>query len=139
MTLLTLTLVCLLFPNVAIADEVSTAPHMTLSAYAAHTAEANDVSVASLADDARAPLVADAQPTNADRAPRKRATLSGAIPPGIVQLATTMVTLPMGAERIMEIDGKTYAFVLEPHYHAPGSTTTAPTGWHKGVTVYSVD
>ena len=114
MTLLPLTLACFFWPNAAATTTPTTS-------------------------DMRAPLVAEAQPTNADLAPRKRATLTGAIPAGIVQLATTLVNLPMGAERIFDIDGKTYAFVLEPHYHAPGSTTTAPTGWHKGVTVYGVE
>ena len=122
MTLLTFALACFFLPTSNAAD--------LSSDRAMRSSDAGET---------RVTRVTDAQPTNADDAPRKRATLTGAIPAEIVRLATTMVTLPMGAERIVEVDGKTYAFVLEPHYHAPGSTTTAPTGWHKGVTAYKVE
>ena len=125
MTLLTFTLACFFLPTSHAAD--------ASDARATYSHDAHDTRAA------RATLVTEAQPTNADDAPRKRATLTGAIPAAVVSLATALVTLPMGAERLVEIDGKTYAFVLEPHYHAPGSTTTAPTGWHKGVTAYLVE
>jgi hypothetical protein len=43
----------------------------------------------------------------------------------------------MGAERVAEILGQRYIFVLERHYHPPGFVG-APSGWHKGVTAYEL-
>lgn len=44
-------------------------------------------------------------------------------------------TLPNGTGRTQTINGRTYLFCLEPHYHEPGQGVY-PEGWHKGVTVY---
>jgi hypothetical protein len=44
---------------------------------------------------------------------------------------------PVGSESYADVDGRRFVFVLEWHYHPPGYIG-APTGWHKGVTVYEV-
>ena len=59
------------------------------------------------------------------------------VTPQIVETAKTFLTLPMGDERVVELDGRRYVFVLELHYHPPGFVG-GPTGWHKGVTVYEM-
>jgi hypothetical protein len=59
------------------------------------------------------------------------------VTPEIVRAAYKYVNLPMGAERVLTINGHRYVFVLEHHYHPPGFVG-APTGWHKGVTVYEL-
>jgi hypothetical protein len=60
-----------------------------------------------------------------------------AIPLPVIDVAKTLVNLPMGAEHIEEIGGQRYVFVLERHYHPPGFVG-APSGWHKGVTAYEL-
>jgi hypothetical protein len=59
------------------------------------------------------------------------------VTPAIVQVAQGLLDLPLGDERFVGIDGHRYVFVLERHYHPPGFVG-APTGWHKGVTVYEL-
>jgi hypothetical protein len=59
------------------------------------------------------------------------------ITPDMVRVAQKFVNLPMGTERYATVDGKRYVFVLEQHYHPPGFVG-APTGWHKGVTMYEL-
>jgi hypothetical protein len=59
------------------------------------------------------------------------------VTPAIVRVAQGLLDLPMGDERFVGIDGHRYVFVLERHYHPPGFVG-APTGWHKGVTVYEL-
>jgi hypothetical protein len=65
----------------------------------------------------------------------KRTQLRGRIDRGIVAAAGRHLNLPMGAGRFVWLNGKRYAFCLEPHYHPPGFSR-GPEGWHKGVTVY---
>jgi hypothetical protein len=59
------------------------------------------------------------------------------VTPEIVRVAQTFLDLPMGTERFATIDGRRYVFVLEQHYHPPGFIG-APSGYHKGVTVYEL-
>jgi hypothetical protein len=73
----------------------------------------------------------DAEDTTGERVKLKLVT------PEIVALAEGLLTLPMGTERFMTLDGRRLAFVLEQHYHPPGFVG-GPNGWHKGVTVYEV-
>jgi hypothetical protein len=61
--------------------------------------------------------------------------LKEAASPEVVRVANALLDIPMGQHRVMEVDGKPYVFVAEPHYHPPGFTH-GPNGWHKGVTVY---
>lgn len=42
---------------------------------------------------------------------------------------------PIGTEQHMVVDGRPLVFVLQWHYHPPGFVG-APTGKHKGVTVF---
>ncbi len=42
---------------------------------------------------------------------------------------------PIGTEQKMTVDGRPLVFVLQWHYHPPGFVG-APTGKHKGVTVF---
>lgn len=65
----------------------------------------------------------------------KRRQLRGRIDPAVVAAARSFLNLPMGAGRLLSLDGRRYAFCLEPHYHPPGFSR-GPVGWHKGVTVY---
>jgi hypothetical protein len=67
----------------------------------------------------------------------KRVLVRSALTPEMVSTALALLDLPMGAERPLELDGRAYVFVLEPHYHPPGFVG-APTGWHKGVTIYEL-
>jgi hypothetical protein len=57
--------------------------------------------------------------------------------PEVVHIARSMLDLPMGTERYLDVDGKRCVFVVEPHYHPPGFVG-GPQGWHKGVSVYEV-
>ncbi len=59
------------------------------------------------------------------------------VTPDIVKVAEKFLNLPMGEERFARVHGKRYVFVLETHYHPPGFVG-APTGYHKGVTVYEL-
>jgi hypothetical protein len=61
--------------------------------------------------------------------------LRGVIPADVLHVATELLDLPMDAEVTREVNGKSYLFRLEPHYH-PAGFKGGPTGWHKGVTVY---
>ena len=65
----------------------------------------------------------------------KRVMVRSALSPEMVHTAQTFLDLPIGTERAALLDGRRYVFVLEWHYHAPGFVG-APTGWHKGVTIY---
>ncbi|HEX4447320.1 MAG TPA: hypothetical protein VH044_11315 [Polyangiaceae bacterium] len=67
----------------------------------------------------------------------QRTPIRTAIPVEVIAFAKTLVNLPMGAERVAEILGQRYIFVLERHYHPPGFVG-APSGWHKGVTAYEL-
>jgi hypothetical protein len=60
-----------------------------------------------------------------------------AVPPAVIDMAKTLVNLPMGAHQVEEIAGQKYVFILERHYHPPGFVG-APNGWHKGVTAYAL-
>jgi hypothetical protein len=64
-------------------------------------------------------------------------TVLKVVTPAIIRVAQSFLDLPMGDERFVGIDGHRYVFVLERHYHPPGFVG-APTGWHKGVTVYEL-
>ncbi len=59
------------------------------------------------------------------------------VTPAMVAAAQRFINLPMGSERYVVVDGKTYVCVLERHYHPPGFVG-APTGYHKGVTLYEL-
>lgn len=59
------------------------------------------------------------------------------VTPELVDVASTFLDLPMGAERFRTLHGKRYVFVLEQHYHPPGFVG-GPIGFHKGCTVYEV-
>jgi hypothetical protein len=74
----------------------------------------------------------DTSDTSGERVP-----IRGPIPTEVVRTAQTFLDLPMGAERVVRLDETDYVFVLEWHYH-PRGFVGAPTGWHKGVTVYVV-
>jgi hypothetical protein len=67
----------------------------------------------------------------------KPVMVRSALTPDMVHTAQTFLDLPMGAKRSVEIGGRRYIFVLQWHYHAPGFVG-APTGWHKGVTIYEL-
>jgi hypothetical protein len=67
----------------------------------------------------------------------KRVLVRSVLTLDMVHTAQTFLDLPMGAERAVELDGRRYLFVLERHYHPPGFVG-APTGWHKGVTIYEL-
>jgi len=69
--------------------------------------------------------------------PTRRVLVRSALTPDMVHTAQTLLDLPMGTERTIALEGRRYVFVLEWHYHAPGFVG-APTGWHKGVTIYEV-
>jgi hypothetical protein len=66
-----------------------------------------------------------------------RVLYRGIITPDIARIARSFLDLPMGAERFADIDGQRFVFVLQRHYHPPGFVG-APTGWHKGVTVFTL-
>jgi hypothetical protein len=68
----------------------------------------------------------------------KRRQLRGRLDPQVVKAATWFLNLPMGAGRFHALNGRRYAFCLEPHYHPPGFRR-GPQGWHKGVTVYDAE
>jgi hypothetical protein len=53
----------------------------------------------------------------------------------VARAAQTLLDLPMGAGRLMSVNGRELLFCLELHYHEPGFER-GPEGWHKGVTVY---
>ncbi|HMJ11490.1 MAG TPA: hypothetical protein VK524_08775 [Polyangiaceae bacterium] len=53
----------------------------------------------------------------------------------VAHAAQTLLDLPMGAGRMMSVNGRELLFCLELHYHEPGFER-GPDGWHKGVTVY---
>jgi hypothetical protein len=59
------------------------------------------------------------------------------VTPEIVRVAQTFLDLKLGEERYATVGGHHYVFVLETHYHPPGFVG-APTGYHKGVTVYEL-
>ena len=67
----------------------------------------------------------------------RRVLVRSVLTPEMVSTAQTFLDLPMGTERFIGLDGRRYVFVLEPHYHPPGFVG-APTGWHKGVTIYEL-
>ncbi len=56
----------------------------------------------------------------------------------IARAAADCLDRPMWSETLRVVEGKSLAFRVEPHYHAPESGKH-PVGWHKGVTVYSVE
>lgn len=68
-------------------------------------------------------------------APPGYATITGAVPPGVVSQAKTLLHHDYGTEIPFEVDGQRYLARLERHYHPPGYQG-GPNGWHKGVTVY---
>ncbi|MCK6545981.1 hypothetical protein L6R52_08935, partial [Myxococcota bacterium] len=61
--------------------------------------------------------------------------IRGAVPPGVVAKARSLLHHEYGTEIPFELDGKRYLARLERHYHPPGYVG-GPNGWHKGVTVY---
>jgi hypothetical protein len=79
----------------------------------------------------------DQSPGETDTHPTRRLLVRSVLTPEMVRTAQTFLDLPMGTERPLDLDGRHYVFVLEPHYHPPGFVG-APTGWHKGVTIYEL-
>jgi hypothetical protein len=76
-----------------------------------------------------------------EKVPRERvfgAPVTGVLHKGVIDAAKDLLDLPMGSEVILEVDGTSYGFRLEPHYHPPGFEG-GPVGWHKGVTVYELE
>jgi hypothetical protein len=67
----------------------------------------------------------------------KRVLIRGVIDPEVIERAKTLLTLRLGDERVIVVNDKPYAFRLEMHFRQPG-TGSGPTGWHKGVTVYTL-
>jgi hypothetical protein len=59
------------------------------------------------------------------------------VTPDMVRVAQRFINYPMGTEKFATVDGHRYVFVLERHYHPPGFVG-APTGYHKGVTMYEL-
>jgi hypothetical protein len=45
---------------------------------------------------------------------------------------------PYGTEVRFDIDGKTFAGVVERHYHEPGGEAR-PWGWHRGISLFAVE
>jgi hypothetical protein len=45
---------------------------------------------------------------------------------------------PFGAEVRFELNGKSYAAVIEHHYHEPGGEAR-PWGWHRGISLFAVE
>lgn len=75
--------------------------------------------------------------TDPSEGPGERVLYRGIITPEIARMARSFLDLPMGSERFADVEGQRFVFVLERHYHPPGFVG-APTGWHKGVTVYAL-
>jgi len=69
--------------------------------------------------------------------PGDRILYRGIITAEIARVARSFLDLPMGSERFADVDGQHFVFVLQRHYHPPGFVG-APSGWHKGVTVYAL-
>jgi hypothetical protein len=92
-----------------------------------------DAATAARRSTADAALIAPATPRTLDGELVEpiRSSVSNAV----IDFAKTLVSLPMGAHQVEEIEGQRYVFVLERHYHPPGFVG-APNGWHKGVTAY---
>jgi hypothetical protein len=76
----------------------------------------------------------EAKPTPQEPLRREWRPVRGKVTPEIQRTAERLLRLPYGAERIVAVGDREYKFVVERHYHAPG--TRPPEGWHKGVTVY---
>jgi hypothetical protein len=71
--------------------------------------------------------------------PRKVHLPNSRVTPAITRTALEVLGRPMGSEVVRTLeDNQSYAFVVEPHYHSPDSGKT-PVGWHKGVTVYTLE
>jgi hypothetical protein len=102
----------------------------TTSRTAVHAVAPDDTSSDDTSDDATTDTSGDVADDTA-----KRTLYRGLITPAIAQQARGFLDLPMGAERTADVEGHHFVFVLERHYHPPGFVG-APTGWHKGVTVY---
>jgi hypothetical protein len=81
--------------------------------------------------DAEDTAAEDAALATAERVPPKL------ISPAMVAAAESFLDLPLGTERFAWVEGKRYVFVLERHYHPPG-TPGKPSGFHKGVTMYEL-
>jgi hypothetical protein len=60
------------------------------------------------------------------------------VTPAISRAARDFLDRPIVSEAVRDIDGRAYAFAVEPHYHSPESGLR-PIGWHKGVTVYAME
>lgn len=61
--------------------------------------------------------------------------LKGRVPIEVAQKAKSLLNMEMGKEHIESLNGITYKFVAEPHYHPPGFKG-GPIGWHKGISVF---
>jgi hypothetical protein len=85
---------------------------------------------------AQPPLSADALEAQIEDTSGER-VLPKLVTPELVRVAQTFLDLPLGAERFATVAGQRYVFVLELHYHPPGYVG-APSGHHKGVTVYEL-
>ncbi len=81
---------------------------------------------------------ADATATLVDRPLRKVPLPKSRVTREIALAARDFLDRPMGSETLRDIDGCTYTFAVERHYHAPESGIL-PSGWHKGVTVYAME
>ncbi len=68
-------------------------------------------------------------------APPGYTTITGRVPPGVVEKAKSLLHHDYGTEIPFELDGQRYLARLERHYHPPGFQG-GPNGWHKGVSVY---
>jgi hypothetical protein len=82
------------------------------------------------------PVSMDALQSSLDDTSGQR-VLVKVLTPEIVKVAQTFVNLKMYEERYATINGHHYVFTLQRHYHPPGFVG-APTGWHKGVTVFEL-
>jgi hypothetical protein len=89
------------------------------------------------ADTNRTVTTDESAPDDTTSEPTERVLYRGLITPAIARQARAFLDLPMGAERTADVEGHHFVFVLERHYHPPGFVG-APTGWHKGVTVYEM-
>lgn len=102
-------------------------PGSPASAFAATPAESTDAVAAQLAPST----------DTSSNGSGERTLYRGVITAEIARVARSFLDLPMGAERFADVEGQHFVFVLQRHYHPPGFVG-APTGWHKGVTVYAL-
>jgi hypothetical protein len=113
----------------------------TLAMWSSHVADARptfEVERVAEADALPSVELADATATQLDRPLRKVPLPKARITREIALAARDFLDHPMGSETLRDVDGCTYTFAVERHYHAPESGIL-PSGWHKGVTVYAME